>query len=389
MVNTIIARNGTYDLTPQSLYVHVPFCERKCGYCDFYSIEPQSDQMLSDYLEALELEAAGIPGLALRTVYIGGGTPALLSSERLERLVRLLRSRFDLTTVGEFSVETNPGVIDRQKADLLISGGVNRMSLGVQSLQPATLATLGRTHGPDSVYEAIETLRRSQLRNLSLDLIFGVPGQSAADWRTDLTAVVALEPEHISVYGLSISPQTPLGHRVACGELQPISDELYVEMLEEARRHLGGTGYEHYEISNFARASFRCQHNMVYWRNQPYIGLGAAATSYVAGRRWTNVSDVEEYIKRLQRGESPVETAEQLAPQERARETAVLGLRTIEGLDIKDFHRTTGFDPLELFAEAIETHSRAGTGMLEMVDGRLRLTLVALAVSDSVLADFV
>ncbi|NIA21113.1 MAG: radical SAM family heme chaperone HemW [Anaerolineaceae bacterium] len=383
MVNTIIAANGT----PQSLYVHVPFCKRKCGYCDFYSVEPRSDQLLSDYLEALELEAAGIPHLTLRTVYIGGGTPALLSSQQLERLLRLLRSRFDLTTVDEFTVEANPGAIDRQKADVLTCGGVNRVSLGVQSLQPATLETLGRTHGPDSVYEAIETLRGRQLRNLSLDLIFGVPGQSPADWRKDLAALTALEPEHISVYGLAISPRTPLGRRVACGELQPISDEFYVEMLEEARRFLGAAGYEHYEISNFARAGFRCRHNMVYWRNQPYIGLGAAAASYVAGRRWINVSDVEEYIKRLQRGESPVETAEQLAPQQRARETAVLGLRMIDGLDIEDFHRTTGFAPLELFAEAIETHSRAG--MLEMIDGHLRLTPRALAVSDSVMTDFV
>jgi len=372
---------------PQSLYVHVPFCVRKCGYCDFYSIEPASEDLVRDYVEALELEAAAIPHLALRTVYVGGGTPSLLSAELLRQLIGLLKSRFDLSAVREFTVESNPGLMNGAKAEVLISGGVNRISLGVQSLQRATLETLGRMHGPDAVYEAVETLRGAQLRNLSLDLIFGVPGQSPADWRRDLAAVAALDPQHMSIYGLSISAQTPLGHRVACRELEPISDEVYVEMLEAARRHLVTSGYEYYEISNYARPGFRCLHNMVYWRNRPYVGLGAAATSYVDGRRWTNVADVEEYIRRLRRGDSPVETSERLPPEKRARETAVLNLRMIDGLEIEDFRKTTGLDPLELFAGAIESHCRAG--LLEMVQGRLRLTRRGLAVADSVMADFV
>jgi oxygen-independent coproporphyrinogen-3 oxidase len=373
---------------PAGLYLHVPFCRRKCAYCDFYSLADPGSAVQGAYLSAVEqeLRTATLPG-RIETVFLGGGTPTVLPAPLLSRLLVAIADKVDVSAVSEFSVEANPGAVDEPRAALLRAHGVNRLSLGVQSFQPATLATLGRIHGPDEVHQAVRLFRRLGFSNLSLDLIFAVPGQTLADWQADLDAALGLAPEHLSVYGLSIEPSTPLGRLVGHGQLHAAPDELYVEMFTAARERLIAASYEHYEISNYARPGFRCRHNVGYWRNRPYLGLGPAASSFVAGRRWTNVRDLDEYLACLARGQSPAEEIEELSPEARARELAMLNLRMADGIILQEFHDQTGFDALQLFDQAIRTHRAAG--LLEVTSAAIRLTPQALPIADTVLVDFV
>lgn len=373
---------------PAGLYLHVPFCRRKCAYCDFYSLADPGEAVQGAYLSAVEqeLRLVTLPG-RIETVFLGGGTPTVLPAPLLSRLLIAIADKVDMSAVAEFSVEANPGAIDEPRAAVLRSRSVNRLSLGVQSFQPDTLRTLGRIHGPDEVYDAIRLLRRLGFSNLSLDLIFAVPGQTLADWQADLETALSLAPQHLSVYGLAVEPTTPLGCRVRQGELIPAADELYVEMFTTARERLLAAGYEHYEISNYARPGFRCRHNVGYWRNRPYLGLGPAASSFVAGRRWTNVRDLDQYLARLSRGQSPAEEIEELSPEARARELAMLNLRMADGIILQEFLDQTGYDALQLFDQAIRTHRDAG--LLEVTAEAVRLTPQALPIADTVLVDFV
>lgn len=376
---------------PRSLYVHVPFCRQKCAYCDFYSVAAADNAMIAAYLEALSTEAARVDLLGEpATVYIGGGTPTALPTEALAQLLDTLGQHFDVLAAREFTVEINPGTLSELDAETLLAGGVNRASLGVQSLNAETLKLLGRIHGPQASRDAVALLRRSGFENLSLDVIFAVPGQSLDDCRRDLEEVLSLEPEHLSAYGLSIPEGTPLAARVAAGELRAPTDAQYADRVALVHKTLTEAGFEHYEISNFARPGRRCEHNMATWRNEHYVGLGPAAASYVDGRRWRNVADLGEYLARLGSGDDATAMCEELPPEGRARETAMLALRTSDGLDVAAFRRRTGFDPLRLFAEAIAVHEAAG--LLEIASGPpviLRLTPKALPVADAVLADFV
>ncbi len=382
----IIGNVMIVDQAPRGLYVHVPFCVRKCAYCDFCSVVPKSTNSFSQYLSALDREAAMAPAGQFKTVYIGGGTPTILPPHDLESLLELLRRRFDLTRIEEFTVEANPGVLRPETVRVLRGGGVNRISLGVQSMLPSVLKVLGRIHGPAEVYEAVDLLRSAELQDLSVDLIFGIPNQRLSEWESDLRAVLDLRPEHISAYGLMIVPDTPLGRQTADGTLPPVAEESYVAMFQAARRVLLSAGYEHYEISNYALPRRRCHHNVLYWRNRAYLGLGPSAASYINGRRWTNVADLEEYFAMLRRGDFPVAQQECLSPERRAGETAMLNLRTCNGIRVSEFRRNTGFDPRSLFQDAIRTHCLAGR--LECEGDHIRLTELGMPVADSVLADF-
>jgi oxygen-independent coproporphyrinogen III oxidase len=381
---------------PLSLYFHVPFCRNKCGYCDFYSIPLAGVESVSRYLEALVREinsaddsvprAAMNPG-QIRTIYIGGGTPSSLDDDALESLLRAASAAAGGAAPDEFTMEANPGSLDQAKARHVRRMGVNRLSLGIQSLNDDTLAVLGRRCDAQAARETVAAARRAGFDNLSLDLIFGAPGQTMADWLADVEAVLALGCEHLSVYGLSIEPQTPLGRRLAAGEITPVDDELYLDMMLAARRRLMAEGFEHYEISNYARPGRRSRHNMTYWRNLPYRGYGPAAASYIGGVRWKNVSDVDEYWRSLRAGRSVVAERERLGHEAAGRETAMLSLRLLEGLDLVEFGERTGLDGERLFGVAIERQCAAG--MLECAGSRIRLTEAGLAVADSVLADFV
>jgi len=369
---------------PRSVYVHVPFCRHRCGYCDFTLIAGRDD-LIDNYLNALDRELQSVnPRSEIDTLFLGGGTPSHLATSQLRRLFAILFERFKLSDGGEFSVEANPADVTSERAAILAEAGVNRVSLGVQSFDAAVLNTLERDHDARVVDTAVERLHRV-IDNVSLDLIFAVPGQTPALWKETLQRAVALQPAHISTYGLTVEKGTAFWSRRRKGELVPLPEETEREMYALAMDELTAAGFEQYEISNFAQPGFRCRHNEVYWIGRPYLAFGPGAARYVAGRRETNHRSVTTWIKRVLSGESPVMETERLSPEAAARERLVVGLRRTVGVDLKGFVRQTGFTVDQLAAEAITRHLAAG--LLERTPTHLRLTREGRFLADSVTVD--
>ncbi len=318
------------------LYLHIPFCASKCAYCDFVSY-PGLERRHRAYVAALSSEIAAQKGRAVSSVYFGGGTPTLLPASDLAGLLDAVRERFEPVGDAEITVEANPDGADLEKLQELRLAGFNRLSLGVQSLDPAVLQTLGRRHGAGGALAAFAAARRAGFENVSIDLIYGVPAQSMESWETTLGAAIALDAEHISAYCLSLEEGTPLARRVAAGELEA-DEDLAAEMMRLTFRRLTEAGYEHYEISNFARSGRRCAHNVSCWRYEDYLGLGASAHSKLGARRSANTPDVDAYIDAVQgeRGEAAV-WSQELSPHDEASEATMLGLRMLEGVPRQRF----------------------------------------------------
>jgi oxygen-independent coproporphyrinogen-3 oxidase len=328
---------------PRAAYLHIPFCAHHCGYCDF-AIAVGQDAQIDRYLDALALELATLetpqPG---DTIFLGGGTPSHLSAAQLERLLKEVRRWLPLAPGGEFSLEANPDSLSADKVAVLADHGITRVSLGAQSFHPHLLEVLDRTHRPDEVPQAVERVRR-RIPQVSLDLIFGVPGQSAEHWRADLRRALSLEPDHVSTYGLTYEEKTPLWKRRQRGLVQPLPEENERELYQLAIETLTAAGFEHYEISNFAQPGRRSRHNQVYWANHAYFGFGMGAARYVRGRRSLNSRNLDDYLCRVLAGESAVVESEELEPRERARETMAVQLRRCEGIDRPAFREQTGWD---------------------------------------------
>lgn len=372
-----------------SVYVHVPFCAHKCGYCDFASLAG-ADHLADRYLDALERETSMVlgdrPAEGMETLFVGGGTPTRLTAGRLERLLAMIRRWFPPLPGAEWTVEANPGTLDAEKVAVLAEAGVNRVSLGAQSFRPDSLRALERDHDPADVPRAIELLRPVVPR-WSIDLIFGVPGSTLDDWRADLDAALALGPTHLSCYGLIFEKGTPLWKRWREGRVGPIDEEVERAMFEETLDRLSAAGLRAYEISNHAAPGMECRHNLVYWANRPCYGVGLGAARYLDGTRETNTRDLGAYLRRVEAGRLPVGPRETLSPEARARETAMLMLRRVVlGVDRDEFRRATGFSIDALASDAIRRHTRAG--LLEDDGARVRLTREGLFLSDSVMADF-
>lgn len=368
-----------------ALYVHVPFCLRKCYYCDFVS-QPYSTDVAGQYLRALEREAqiyltSWPQGQEVPSIYIGGGTPTALSLEQLKMLLDVL-SAFPRIRAAEWTVEANPGTLTADKLRLLRTFGVNRLSLGVQSFDDGLLRYLGRIHSAAEARWAWELARRAGFDNLSADLIYAVPGQSLALWRQTLKEALALLPEHISTYSLMIEEGTEFARR----GLMPCAEDVDLAQYQEARAVLEGAGLSQYEISNFARGGFTCQHNLVYWRNEPYLGLGPAATSYLEGERRTNVKDVARYIELLKEGQRPVGEREEATVELAQSETVILALRLREGLSCSRFRNLFGKDVYEVYPKAIDR--LITQGLVKMDKDRLYLTLKGLPLSNQVAMAF-
>jgi putative oxygen-independent coproporphyrinogen III oxidase len=367
---------------PRGAYVHVPFCAHHCGYCDF-AIAVGQDHLAELYLDALESEMAtlGSPQ-SVRTVFIGGGTPTHLSAEQLARLLTSIRRWLPLGNGGEFSIEANPDTLDGEKVAVLADHGVNRVSLGAQSFHPHLLDVLDRKHHPTHVPQAVERVRR-RIATVSLDLIFGAPGQTETEWREDLAAALALEPDHLSTYGLTYEKGTPLWKQRERGQVRALDEEAELTLYSMAIDVLEAAGFEHYEISSFARPGRRCRHNEVYWANEAYFGFGMGAARYVRGRRELNTRDLKTYIRRALSGEPATFQSEELGPEERARETMAVQLRRAEGIDRAAFRMQTGFE-LEATASSslaaiIEQSLLADDGM------SVRLTRQGKYVADGVI----
>ncbi len=370
---------------PRAAYVHIPFCAHKCGYCDFASLAG-ADHLADRYLDALGREIATLDGPhEVDTIFVGGGTPTRLDFGQLARLLGMIRAAFPLSEGGEWTVEANPGTIDEAKADVLADGGVNRVSLGAQSFQPALLLALERHHAPAEVAKALE-LVRPRFPSWSFDLIFGVPGSTPEHWRDDLEIALGLGPSHLSCYGLVFEKGTPLWKQREAGHVRPVDEEAEREMYAHAIDRLALAGLAMYEISNYARPGHESRHNLVYWANDAYFGVGLGAARYVRGVRSVNTRELSSYLRRIESGRDATGPTETLDPEARARETATLMLRrTIAGLDRADFRLRTGFDLDALAAEALAKHTAAG--LLEDDGRRIRLTREGVFLADTVLRD--
>lgn len=368
---------------PRALYVHLPFCARRCPYCDF-ATAPLGRELEAAYLEALGAElAARVPaGFRPRTVFLGGGTPTELTTPGLERLIELLAPR--VAGAVEVTCEANPRTLLPRKLERLVAGlGVRRLSLGVQSFSPRVLATLGRVHRAEDVAPAVAAARAAGIASVNLDLIFAVPGQTPAELEHDLERAAALAPEHVSAYALTFERGTPFWAARRDGALRAQGDRRQARAYARVRRFLRERGFEHYEVSNYARPGHRCRHNVVYWRNHPSLGVGNGAASHTGGVRLVNHRDPAAYVEAIRRGggEAAVAAREELDARRKTRETAYLALRTSAGLHPERFRRETGVDPEQAFAA--ELARLAELGLIERRGARLRLTGRGVGLADA------
>jgi oxygen-independent coproporphyrinogen-3 oxidase len=371
--------------SPTAAYIHVPFCRHRCGYCNFTLVAGRDD-LIDAYLDALERELSGLgQAQELNTLFFGGGTPMHLSPSQLERLFAIVRRWLPLAAGGELSIEANPIDMDSDKSQVLAGAGVTRVSLGAQSFHSWKLKLLERDHDDAVIRDAFSRARRFA-ESISIDLIFGVPDESSADWKQDLHAAIALAPDHVSTYGLTFEKGTSFWSRLSHGELARTEEETDRQMYEAAIDTLTTAGFEHYEVSNFARPGHRCRHNENYWFGGQYFAAGPGAARFVGGVRQTNHRSTTTYITRVLSGQSPVAETEQLSPEDAARERLVFALRRLEGIDTQQFARATGFSIETLGGEALPR--LIDLGLLEHSRSRLRLTRQGLMVSDAIWPEF-
>jgi oxygen-independent coproporphyrinogen-3 oxidase len=383
---------GSTVTRAENLYIHVPFCAQKCAYCAFYS-EASSGELVNRYVAALILELEMVADdLKPRTVFFGGGTPSILNLRQWEEILRTME-KFDRLGAEEFTVECNPATVSPDKAKLLRDFGVNRISMGVQSLDENLLDRLGRIHSREMVFKSFDILRRAGFANLNLDLMFAIPGQTMEIWRDTLTEAVAMQSEHLSSYEVIYEDDTPLFAQLQAGEFvvdEDLACTMYEELVESATR----AGFQQYEIANFARdkksgnpaiqksvPALACQHNVNYWRGGSFYGLGPSATSYVRGVRTKNWSNTQLYCEQLEKGKRAIESSEELTPLKRAGETAAFGLRMNAGWPFAEFERTTHFDLRREWND--EMGQLAGRGWGKITPDSFRLTPQGLRFADA------
>jgi oxygen-independent coproporphyrinogen-3 oxidase len=374
-------------MPPAGLYLHIPFCQRKCPYCDFYS-ETTTDGM-AGFVAGLQREITlrAEPGLAVDTVYFGGGTPSLCPPDALAELLGHIRTCFRLQEGAEITLEANPGAISSDDLVRLRSIGVNRLNIGVQSFRDDALQFLGRIHTPDEAVDVLHKARAAGFANLGFDLIYGLPGQSPAEWRSDLAQATAFGPEHISCYILTYEPGTPMTMDYERGRVRPLEEDRVADLFDITADVLVDRGYEHYEISNFARTpGYRSRHNLKYWRFAPYLGFGPSAHSYREGTRWWNLADVDLYCRRLARGRLPEAGRESLSREQEMLEALLLGLRMKEGFAIAAFEGRFRISVRATFGRLL--NQLAEEGCLAEVPGRCALSPKGMRYHDSIAARF-
>lgn len=372
------------------VYVHIPFCRSKCYYCDFVSYPGRSEEEKAGYLAALSKETdhyrEQLPGLRTETLYIGGGTPTCLTGGQLYALLESLGEGLGMIKGAEVTVEGNPGTLDRPKLALLKEAGCTRLSLGVQSFNQRELDLMGRIHTVREVYQTVEEARATGFDNINLDLMYGLPGQEYDHWIATLQRALRLAPEHLSLYQLNYEEGTPFYKLLEEGTFEQFDQETARRMYEAAIELLKDSGYRHYEISNFALPGRESRHNLKYWRNQEYLGLGAGASGYLARIRYTNQSVLEEYCRLVNTGRQPVETREEIDGDLLVREAAFLGLRLLEGINKKEFYFRYGVRIEERFRDAV--NGLVSKGLLVNSPERLALTREGLCLANQVFMEF-
>jgi oxygen-independent coproporphyrinogen-3 oxidase len=416
----------------RAIYIHIPFCASKCFYCDFTSFAGL-EALWPDYVEALISEISRArPRGPVETIYFGGGTPSILPAYQLLAVLSAITERFEVEPDAEITLEANPGTADLPKLRSLRNAGApaevrpssengdpalssplcgggdkpgikstlkapgslgnekqgfNRLSLGVQSFDDEMLKRIGRIHSAEEALAAYRMAREAGFDNISIDLIYGLPNQTLKDWQRELEHLLELRPEHVSIYELSIEEGTPFARKQEAGELELPDEETRLEMYEAAIGSLALAGYEHYEISNFARPGFRSRHNQVYWRNESYHGFGAGAARYLDGVRCSLTKSIQHYISCARLKIDPIESCERLTGRGLMGETIMLGLRSSDGIDLGEFRERFGVSLMEAYGDAIERLQ--GDGLVELNEERLRLTHKGLLVANRVVVEFV
>lgn len=371
------------------LYVHIPFCKKKCLYCDFPSFggeEGKYEAYVNGLEQEIEKRAKDCKNYLVSSIFFGGGTPTVLTKDLLNRLMIKIKTSFVVAEDAEISIEANPGTIEREKAEALVKMGFNRLSMGVQAWQNRLLSTLGRIHTIEEFQDNFQNARKAGFQNINVDLMFALPTQTFEDWKETLEKITDLNPEHISAYCLIIEEGTPFYDKFEKGELLETEETLDREMYHYALAFLAKKGYQQYEISNFAKTGWESRHNKIYWQTEPYLGMGLGAHSYFEGRRFHNTYDLDKYI--LADGEITIleEEKEILSNKESMEEFMFLGLRLTQGVSYKEFFQRFGVEMTEIYGKVISDFAKSG--LLEQSEKGIALTQRGIDLSNQVFTEF-
>lgn len=377
-----------------SLYIHIPFCLKKCSYCAFSS-QVYDKQLAQDYVKAVKKELSGI-GIKLDhddkkpeldTIFFGGGTPSVFSASTLSEILTHIFHVFSVTVSAEISVEVNPGTVDRDYYNQLIGGGFNRISIGVQSFDDQLLQLVGRVHGRKEAVDAVKMAHSAGFNNISLDLMFGLPHQTVSLWQESLETAIDLAPHHFSVYQLIVEEGTSVFNSVQSGLLQLPKEDSVLLMDEVTANLCDKAGYEKYEIANFAKHGYECRHNINYWLNDEYFGVGAGAVSYIDGCREKRIATPINYIEAIERKQDPVEERERLSEEESFRETVIMGLRMVKGVSLSLLRDKYALEPLQYYGTTLEVLLEAG--LVELTKTSLRISERGWPISNRLMAELV
>lgn len=369
---------------PLELYVHIPFCVRKCQYCDFLS-DPSDEETKDRYIEALlkEIRAAEhTEDYEIVSVFIGGGTPSALKAEAIASIMRTLQEQFFFCEDAEVTIEANPGTVDLEKLTIYRNVGINRLSLGLQSTDAEELKLLGRIHSYEEFLKSYEWAREAGFSNINIDLMFAIPGQTGEAWRQHLYQVAELNPEHISAYSLIIEEGTPFAEQ----NLDLPDEDTEYQMYEDTAEILERYGYRQYEISNYAKQGYMCRHNAGYWQRREYLGFGLGASSLYRGMRFSNTRRMQEYLKESRNSDQIRKDVTVLSRNERIEEFMFLGLRMTEGISEKKFEENFDVRLMDVYGDILQKYEE--TGFMEHIETKWRLTRKGIHVSNHILADF-
>jgi oxygen-independent coproporphyrinogen-3 oxidase len=373
-----------------AVYVHIPFCDYHCSFCDFAVVVGQKARV-PDYIDAvnaeLSLRLSGRPKPIVNTVFFGGGTPGSIEPSHIAAVLDALRRSCNVVPDAEITLEANPGNHDPAFWPALRQAGINRVSIGIQTLDDRILSEVGRRHSADDAIAALRAVHQAGFSSLSADLMFGLPGQTPAGWKDTLDRVLAEPIDHLSVYGLIIEPGTPMERGIRRGSIHPPTDDDAADMYEYAIDALAEAGFEHYEISNWGKPGLRSRHNMTYWRHDPYLGLGMGAHSYYDGLRSANLRGLTRYVQTVKKGELPIAESDRISPEQARADAAMLGLRLVQGIHLPTFNERFGGNLVADHAEAVDRF--AGLGLLEIVNHHLRLTRSGYLVANQIWQEFI
>ena len=373
------------------LYLHFPFCISKCPYCDFNSYQLKEENQISSYISALYQEITAyfkkLKKSNIKTIYLGGGTPTILSGVQIYNILEFCKSKFTIDKDAEITIEANPGTLDGKKLKLLIESGINRLSLGAQSFNNLFLKKLGRIHNTQDIIDSYYLAREIGFSNINIDIMFALPDQTTEDLQITLKKAISLKPDHLSLYNLTIKPGTEYYKKYKKGKLKLPNEGEEFDMYNWAIIFLEESGFEHYEISNFARPYKRSMHNLIYWQNKPYLGIGAGAYSFIKGYRYMNYENPARYTKEIMSGKLPVDNGEKLSLRKRMIETIILGLRTKDGVGYIKFKTRFGINLNDIFSKQVT--KSVNLGLLQKDDYRIKLTKKGIFLANTVFREFV